>query len=292
MEFPKGLDAFVMSLSRSQRSKLRRKYKKILNRFAGKMQIRCSVSLADLRPAISHMEEIARKTKQRRVFGSGFFDTPQICEQMVVAAERGWLRIYILYLEEKPVAFWMGTLYDRCLQADYVGYDPSWAEFSPGIVLFLTILEDLRDEDIKTVDLGRGDIQLQQCFADLRRVESRVQIYASTLRGIKLNLLGTATHRMTNCAKFLLRRTDYLAWARRTLQNQLARERKYCPTAGRETRLCTTTNEPTRGGQPCRSLQILPSVGQSARVTIRGSGGQDGFAPGDEAHRNGSPNFL
>jgi hypothetical protein len=60
-----------------------------------------------------------------------------------VAAKRGWLRIFILYLEEKPAAFWMGTIYDHCLQADQVGYDPVWGEFSPGIFLFLTILEDL-----------------------------------------------------------------------------------------------------------------------------------------------------
>jgi Acetyltransferase (GNAT) domain len=285
MDFPKGLDGFFMSLGRSQRSKLRRKYKKALNHFEGKMQIRCSHSLADLDLAISDVEEIASKTNQRRLFGSGFFDTPQIREQMAVAAGRGWLRIYILYLEEKPVAFWVGTLYERCLQADYVGYDPSWGEFSPGILLFLTILDDLRNEDIKTVDLGRGGTQLQQCFADLRRVESNVHIYASTLRGIKLNLLRTAIHRTTNCAKSLLRRTHNLAWARRTLRNQLARQRsKHCSTAGGEIRVHTTTNEHKGGGQPRRCLQMLPSVSHSAGVAIRSLSGQDKFVSRDEAN--------
>jgi hypothetical protein len=217
--FPKSLDAFFMTLGRSQRSKLRRKYKKALNRFAGKLQIRCFRSLAELEPAISDMEEIASKTNKRR-FGFGFFDTLQIREQMVVAAERKWLRIYILYLEGKPAAFWMGTLYDRCLQADHVGYDPVWEKFSPGIFLFLNILEDLRDEDIETVDLGRGNTQLNRCFGELRRVESPVQIHAPTLRGVQLNLLNTATHRTT----VLLQRTHCLEWAR-TLWEQLARQR-------------------------------------------------------------------
>jgi len=231
--FPKGLDAFFMSLSRSQRSKLRRKYKNVLNRFAGKMQIRCFRSLAELEPAIAHMEEIASKTDKRRVFGFGFFDTPQIREQMVVAAERGWLRIYILYLKEKPAAFWRGTVYDRCLQGDDAGYDPIWSEFSPGIFLFLNILESLRDEDIKTVDFGYGDTQLKQCLGDLRCVESRVRIYAPTLRGILLNLLHTATQRATDCAKFLLQRACLLEWARRASRNKFARQRrKHCPIVG------------------------------------------------------------
>jgi hypothetical protein len=222
MNFPKSLDAFFMSLGRSQRSKLRRKYKKVINGFTGKVQIRCFRSFVDLEAAISDMEKIASKTDKRRVFGDSFPDTPEIHEQMVVAAKRGWLRIYILYLEEKPAAFWMGTIYDHCLRADHVGYDPVWGEFSPGIFLFLNILEDLRDEDIKTVDFGWSDIQFRQCFGDLKRVEARVHIYAPTLRGIQLNLLSTATHCATHGAKFLLRRTHCLEWARRVSRNWLA----------------------------------------------------------------------
>jgi CelD/BcsL family acetyltransferase involved in cellulose biosynthesis len=230
MNFPKGLDAFFMSLGRSQRSKLRRKYKKVLNRFVGKVQVRCFRSLADLKATISIMEGIASKGDHRRVFRFDSYDTPQIREQliveeerMVVAAERGWLRIYLLYLEEKPAAYWMGTLYDRCLQADHVGYDPIWGEFSPGIFLLLNILEDLRDEDIKTVDFGCGRDQFKQCFGDLRGVEPSVRIHAPTLRGIQLNLLSTVTHRATRGAILLLRRTHCMEWARRTLRNQVAR---------------------------------------------------------------------
>lgn len=222
MDFPKGLETLFMNLGRSQRSKLRRKYRDVLNHFAGKVQIRRFRSLVDLELAISDMEAIASKTDKRRVFGAGFFDTLQIREQMVVAAKRGWLRIYILYLEEKPAAFWMGTIYDQCLQADQVGYDPVWGEFSPGIFLFLSILEDLRDEDIKTVDLGWRDIQIRQCFGDLRRVEARVHIYAPTLCGIQLNLLSTATHCATHGAVLLLRRIHCLEWARRVLRKRHA----------------------------------------------------------------------
>jgi CelD/BcsL family acetyltransferase involved in cellulose biosynthesis len=212
MNFPEDLDAFLSNLCRDQRSKLRRKYKKVLNRFADRMQVRHFRSVADLEPAISAMEEIASKSAKRQV-GFGFFDTPRIRDQMAIAAEGGWLRIYVLYLEHKPAAFWMGTLYDRCLQADDVGYDPAWSEFSPGIVLFLNILEDLRDADIEIVDFGRGSSQLKQCFAAFRRVESRVHIYASTPRGIQLSLLSAVTHRATS----LIRSTHCLAWVRRSL---------------------------------------------------------------------------
>ena len=220
MSCPKGLDAFLASLGRSQRSKLRRKYQKVLGRFADRMRVVQFCTTTDLEPAVSVMEQIASKSIKRRS-GFGFFDTPQIREQMAIAAQEGWLRIYVLYLEDKPAAFWMGTLYERCLQADQVGFDPMWGEFSPGIFLFLNILESLRDADIDTVDFGRGTSQLKQCFAAVRRVEACAHIYASTIRGLKLNLLSATSHRAT----ILARRIYCLEGARKLLGNRFARQR-------------------------------------------------------------------
>jgi hypothetical protein len=230
--FPKGLDAFLMSRSGSQRSKLRRKYKNVLTHFEGKVQVRCFRSLMDLGPAIEDMEKIASKT-DRRLFGLGFFDTPQIREQMAVAAERGWLRVYILYLEERPAAFWRCTVYGGCLQGDHAGYDPVWRELSPGIFLFLNILEDFREDDIKSIDFGYGNTQFKRCLGDLRCVESRLRIYAPTLLGILLNLLNTATPCATNSARFLLQRTRCLEWARKASRNRLEhQQRNKCPIDG------------------------------------------------------------
>jgi len=205
-QFPETLDAVLRSKGRNRRSKLRRKYHNALNQLLGKTRIRCFRFAAELETAISEMEEIASKSDKRRRFGVGFFDTPQSRHQMTFAAEKGWLRIYILYIEEKPVAFWMGTLYDRCLQGDHVGYDAAWRKLSPGLFLFLNILNDLRKEDIKAVDVGCGHTQLQRCFGDLRQIESTAHIYAPTIRGLGLNLLCTATHRATQWSRWLVKR--------------------------------------------------------------------------------------
>jgi CelD/BcsL family acetyltransferase involved in cellulose biosynthesis len=170
--------------------------------------------------AIRDIEEIASKAK-RRLFGLGFFDTPQCREQMLATAQKCWLRIYILYLAEKPVAFWKGVLFGGCLQGEHVGYDPAWSKFSPGIFLFLKMIEDLRKDGVKTVDLGFGDTQFKEDLGNLRCVESQVRFYAPTLRGILLNLLNLSCPRVNNCARFLLQRTSWLEWARRTRRKRL-----------------------------------------------------------------------
>lgn len=229
--FPDSLDAFLLSRSRSQRSKLRHKYNTVLNHFAGKMHIRCFRSATDLEAATADMEKIARKTK-RRVVGSGFMDTPQLREQMAMAAASGWLRIYILYFDEQPVAFWKGTLYGGCLQGDHVGYDPFWSDFSPGIFLFLKILEGFHADGLQLVDLGFRDTQFKRYLGNLSSVESRVRIYAPTLRGSLLNLLNVACPRANDSARFLLQTARCLEWARRASRNRLVHARgRDCSTA-------------------------------------------------------------
>jgi hypothetical protein len=217
---PESLNSFFMTRNRSQRSRLRRKHNNVLKHFAGAIRIRCLRSVAELKLAMPDIEEIASKSK-RRLFGLGFFDTRQNREQMLAIAQKDWLRIYILYLGGKPAAFWKGTLYGGCLQGDHVGYDDALSKFSPGIFLFLNMIEDLRKEGVNTVDLGFGDTQFKQDLGNLRCLESQVRIYAPTLRGILLNLLNSSCPCINDCARSLLQRAGCLEWARRTRQKRL-----------------------------------------------------------------------
>jgi len=89
--------------------------------------------------------------------------------------------------------------------------------------LLLSILEDLRGEDIRTVDLGWGDIQLRECLGSDRQVEARVHIYAPNLRGIKLSLLSTGMNSGVRGVKSLLRYAHGEKWVRRTLSDWMAR---------------------------------------------------------------------
>lgn len=234
MKFPNGLDSFLMSLGRSQRSKLRRKYKKVPTLFPGKVQVRCYRSIAEIDTVVSDMELIASKTAKRQL-GFGFSDTLRAREQMVIAAENGWLRAYVLYLEGKPVAFWTGIVYHRCLHADHVAYDPSYGKVSPGIFLFLSILEDLRHEDVESIDFGRGNTQLRECFCDVQRAESRTHIFAPTWRGLQLNILHTAVHLLNGGGVAVLRHIGCLDWVRKAWRNKLLRGRQQQHRRGFET---------------------------------------------------------
>jgi hypothetical protein len=212
MNFPHGLEAFLLTLGPRRRSQLRRKYKRVLNSFAGRIQVRSFRAVADLEQAIPDMEKIARHSTKRHL-GYGFFDTAQTREQLLLEARRGWLRIYILYIDGNPVSFLKGTLYEGCLQPDHTAFDSAWSAFSPGIFLFFDILEKLHDEDVKTIDFGCGNGQLYQCFGNMHFPEARVRICAPKFRALQFHLLRDLAHYVT----LLIRGTPSLSGARRIL---------------------------------------------------------------------------
>lgn len=205
LEYPKGLDAFLGQLGHSQRSKLRRKYSKFLKTFGGRICIRCFRTADELPSAFHDMEAIADNSLKRQL-GFGFFSTPQNREQLLAEAALGWLRVYILYVDGKPISFWKGTLYQSCVQSDHVGFDSAWSTFSPGIFLFLSVIEDLRDLGVHTIDFGTGSGQFYESFARRRRSETRVQIFAPRFKALCFNLLQTVAHHLTQ----LIQRTSYL----------------------------------------------------------------------------------
>lgn len=68
------------------------------------------------------------------------------------AAERGWLRLYFLKLNDRPIAFYYTLVYARRLYYLKLGYDPAYARYSPGILLHQEILSAAFDEKLVELD--------------------------------------------------------------------------------------------------------------------------------------------
>jgi CelD/BcsL family acetyltransferase involved in cellulose biosynthesis len=78
-------------------------------------------------------------------------------ELMRAAAERGWLRLSLLYLDERPIAsqFWL------CRQARgyplQMAYDEEFRAYSPGTLLSWRMIEQLMDEEgMEFINYGGG----------------------------------------------------------------------------------------------------------------------------------------
>lgn len=91
------------------------------------------------------------------------------------AAERGWLRLYFLTLNDQPIAFYFTLVYARKLYYLKLGYDPAYARYSPGILLHQEILASAFDEKLAELDFLGPTMAWKEDWA--KRVRPHVWVY-------------------------------------------------------------------------------------------------------------------
>jgi hypothetical protein len=180
-------DDTYRGMSAKRRKNLRGK--KLFHEFEGRISIRCFHKLDSFEEMFVDVESIACKTYHRKL-GVGFDGSEELRQRMIAESVRGRFRAYVLYLANKPAAFWIATAYKGVLYSDYLGYDPIEAKYSPGMYLITKTLEGLCDSEmdstIRKVDWGLGDAQYKQVLSDTSWSEASIKIYGPTLRGVAI----------------------------------------------------------------------------------------------------------
>jgi hypothetical protein len=220
MRLPQNIDQVFSGLSRDHRSELRRKTKKLIAAFEGRVEVKCFREPGELDGAIAQLEAIAQKTYQR-VLGVGFVDTPLMRRLLHFCAEKGWLRAYILYLGDVPCSFWVGTVCDGSFCSDYLAFDPAFGDYSPGNFLLIKVIEDLCAEGLKEIDFGWGGGRYKERFGNLKSLEASVCIFSPGLKGLAFNTARTTLGRMDSLLKKTLNRTKLVPRIKKLWRNRV-----------------------------------------------------------------------
>ncbi len=216
---PCSLDEFRLVLSR--RTKKNRWNK--LTEDHGDLRICCFRKPSDLNRIMEDVEIVAVKTYQRGI-GVGFVDDLATRERLQLQAEKGWLRVHILYLGGRPVAFWICNHYQSVYHSDCMGYDPSLSKYSPGMFLVMKTIEEIcageGSETIREIDWGLGDAEYKKALGTHEWQEAQVRIFASTLKGIKLRLMVNSTRFAELFARRMLERTGLVKTIKKVWRRQ------------------------------------------------------------------------
>jgi hypothetical protein len=208
-------------LSSGVRSDIKRKKKKLLRQFEAGARFQCFREPGELETAVPLVESIAKKTYQRAL-GVGFQDTEPIHKRLQFFAERGWLRMYLLTLNEEPSAFWVGTVYQGTFTSDYLAFDPKFSDYSPGMFLLSEVIDDLCKTGVQRLNFGAGEGRYKERFSNCHSTEASVYIFAPGLKGMALNSVRTAMGSIENMAKKTLERTRLLPTVKRLWRSRLA----------------------------------------------------------------------
>jgi CelD/BcsL family acetyltransferase involved in cellulose biosynthesis len=169
----------------------------------------CASRPEELEPVLPHMEAVAQKTYQRGL-GVGFENSPEVLARLRLFAQKGWLRVYILYIEGVPCSFWTGSVYEGVFLSEYMGYDPALHEHSVGTVTIINTLEALCERGIQEVDFGIGPADYKERFANRRLMEHSARIFAPTLKGATLNAFYTVAGFADSGIRSVLEKTRLL----------------------------------------------------------------------------------
>jgi len=191
MTMPDNMDKFYKMRSRKHRYWLRR-ITKVLNKdFAGNVQTKVFFKKDDVDTICNDVEKVARETYHRGL-GVGFIDSIETRKNFIHQTEKKELRAYVLYINDKPSAFWIGRQYINTFYLAYTGYLNEYEKYELGTILFLKMLEDLcTNKEIRHIDFGFGDAPYKKRFGDTNWQESSVYIFQNTFGGLLLNVART-----------------------------------------------------------------------------------------------------
>jgi len=179
IDVPRDHTAYLAGLKARTRQTLRRKTRRLQQACDGGLSMRCFRTPAETVRLHGLLERVWRRSWH----GALERQAPPSAGFLEAVAERGWLRSYVLFNGEEPIATALGFQYRGTFLDEAPAYDRAWQAHSPGLCLFHLLLEDLFRADVpNVVDFGFGYNQYKAMLGSRR--EMRGQLWtAATERG-------------------------------------------------------------------------------------------------------------
>jgi len=201
---------FQNKINTKHRSQFRNKEKKLAEFAGGDIRIKMFQTPEEASVFCDDAEKISQETYLRGL-GEGFYANEEMRNRLDLSARNGWMRGHVLYANEKPCAFWLGTLYQKVLYLDYTGFNSDLNHFSPGRILFVKMIEELcLANKMNSIDFGFGDAEYKQRYGDRNWKESDLYLYNRTPSMLGINLSRKLIDVVSIVAEKILKRFDLL----------------------------------------------------------------------------------
>ncbi len=104
--------------------------------------------------------------------GLGIENNQETRSLLEFAAAKGWLRSYLLFCNNQPIAFQLGYLYNGTYYAEQTGYDPDWAARSVGTIMQIHRIRNLINlGGVSKLDFLYGDNEKKRSLSNTAHSE-------------------------------------------------------------------------------------------------------------------------
>ncbi len=174
IELPAGtqFEDYLQKLGSCTRNSLRHTIKNFKTMTTeNTVKVTCYTEPEQADELITILTQISRKTYQHHLLNLGFENKPEQLVQLRTAASGGWLRAYVLWINEAPAAFNIGYHHDHTFYGYDMAYDPEFSKLQPGIYLLTEIIADLLSNGIYCLDFHSGDSLYKRRLSNTSREE-------------------------------------------------------------------------------------------------------------------------
>lgn len=173
IELPVGaqFEDYLRTLGSKTREDVRRTRRNFIVKAGGAVKTECYTEPEQAGELASAVAHVSRKTYQYHLLGLGLENTPEhVAHLRAMAADR-WLRAYVVWIGDNPVAFGLGYRDGETYYGHQVGYDPEVSKLQPGIYLHTEAMADLLVNGIRRFDFLAGDSLYKQRMSNKSREE-------------------------------------------------------------------------------------------------------------------------
>lgn len=177
-------ESYLASLGAEHRYNFKRRLKNLTKQFDVRFQ--CVRSEEERRKALPVLLAL-HDMRWGQKGGSDAFHAPALLsfheELSRLALARGWLRLFVLWLNDTPAASLYGFRYGRSFYFYQSGFDPGFGKHSVGLVSMALAIQSAIAEGADEYDFLHGDEQYKFAWAQETRALGRLELYPPHLRG-------------------------------------------------------------------------------------------------------------
>ena len=162
---------YLGKFNSKHRNTISRKLKKLREGILGEMLLVRYETPEEVDIFLDQAVEVSRKTYQWALHGRGLSLTELLRKRLAFAANRGWMRSYLLFFGGQARAFVLGFQYRGRFLLHEIGFDPELAKYSIGTALQMLAVEDLFVHNRASV----FDLQDYGAYKEVLATESYLQ---------------------------------------------------------------------------------------------------------------------
>ncbi|KTE42349.1 MULTISPECIES: GNAT family N-acetyltransferase [unclassified Sphingopyxis] len=154
----RSFDGWWQGFSSKTRSTLSRKARRLAEQVEGGLTVRAYRSADEIRAFMALAVPLSERTYQARLMQAGLPTGDADVAAAVAAAEADDVRAFLLFAGERAIAYLYLPVERDILVYAHLGYDPDFAELSPGTVLHVEAMRALFAEGrFRAFDFTEGD---------------------------------------------------------------------------------------------------------------------------------------